>query len=427
MTVEQASAHSVPKMIRSIGALGLVQISGYVLPLATLPYLTRVLGVEQFGKIALAQASMTYGVLLVDFGFSLSATRRVAVAKGDHIELSRIASATWIAQWVLVVIAGLLFVPMAYFLKLSEGDLWITIASFTSVIAAATFPMWLFQGLERLETSAAVQLLTRIIALLFLFALVRKPEDAFMVPLINGGTLVIGGLMAVNTLQRRGIIKLHTSTRRDVAHEIKHGLSLFGSKIVISTYSTMVPLALGWFAGASAVAQFNLADRIRIAAQALLSPVSQVLYPRISHLVNADPSSATYMIRKSALPILFIAGGTSLFLWSFSGQLVLLLGGRDFKNSPTVLRWLSFAPFAIGLSNLFGIQVMLTHGLSRIFNGILVSAGILAVLLVSPLILLSAEVGAAQTVVIVESWVTLAMAYAIWRKGLFVRFKARKE
>jgi len=49
--------------------MGLVQLSNYVIPLITLPYLTRVLGAESFGKVAFAQVVMTYFALLVDYGF----------------------------------------------------------------------------------------------------------------------------------------------------------------------------------------------------------------------------------------------------------------------------------------------------------------------------------------------------------------------
>ncbi len=70
-------------LAHNIVALYATQIGAYLFPLAVIPYLSRVLGPFHWGLVAFAQAVGLYVTLLIDFGFTLSATRRVARFRTD--------------------------------------------------------------------------------------------------------------------------------------------------------------------------------------------------------------------------------------------------------------------------------------------------------------------------------------------------------
>ena len=69
----------------------------YLVPLAVLPYLLRILGVEHYGLIAFAQAFAQYFIILTDYGFNLSATKRIALLRDDRRQVS-------IVFWSVLVI-----------------------------------------------------------------------------------------------------------------------------------------------------------------------------------------------------------------------------------------------------------------------------------------------------------------------------------
>ncbi|MBN1086315.1 oligosaccharide flippase family protein [Erwinia aphidicola] len=68
-------------MFKNIAYLALVQVSNFVFPVITLPYLVRTLGVSDYGSIMLSLAIVQYFSLVVDYGFNYSATREIAIAK----------------------------------------------------------------------------------------------------------------------------------------------------------------------------------------------------------------------------------------------------------------------------------------------------------------------------------------------------------
>jgi len=200
---------------------------------------------------------------------------------------------------------------------------------------------------------------------------------------------------------------------------LREGGALFGSRVAISLYTTLVPLVLGWVAGPVALAHFNLADKLRSAAQSLLAPLSQALFPRMSYLVHYNGQAAYTLIKRSGFVVIIVAGTASAALWVLAGWLVLLLGGSEFAPAADVLRWLAPLPLVIGLSNILGVQIMLPHGLKRPFNAVLLSAAVVCLALIGPMASYFQAVGAAQTMLAVEVWVTAAMATSLWQRGYF--------
>jgi len=74
-----ANTKDKKRLLSNFFSLSVLQIFTYILPLLTLPYLVRVLGVEKFGLVMFAQAFMMLFNLLVEYGFILSATREVSI------------------------------------------------------------------------------------------------------------------------------------------------------------------------------------------------------------------------------------------------------------------------------------------------------------------------------------------------------------
>jgi O-antigen/teichoic acid export membrane protein len=63
-------------ILRNMFALSVLQVANMVLPLATLPYLFRVLGPDHFGAYVFAQAVIAYLVLTVTLCRESSGKRR---------------------------------------------------------------------------------------------------------------------------------------------------------------------------------------------------------------------------------------------------------------------------------------------------------------------------------------------------------------
>ncbi len=78
--------------VRNLLSLAVLQGSLYLIPLLSLPYLTRVLGIEGYGLLVMVQSVIFYFTLVTDYGFNLSATKAISVRLATNSDISDIIS-----------------------------------------------------------------------------------------------------------------------------------------------------------------------------------------------------------------------------------------------------------------------------------------------------------------------------------------------
>lgn len=408
------------RLKENIFALGLLQIANYIIPLISIPYLTRVLGAQQYGEVVFTQSLAAYCILLSDYGFSWSATRKISIHRDDFDLVSKTFLANWGAQWLLTTLAVTILSLLIITIPQLKNNAHLYFCGLIFVFGNAMFPIWLLQGLEKLKEVAAIQIISRLATLPLIFITVNNKNDASYAILSIGSGPLIAGIICLSIINKKKLVRFSRFHFTDTLFALKEGASLFFSKIAISSYTMLTPIILAMISGPTALGYFNIADKARVAAQALLGPISQALYPRMSFLYGNDKKSANTLLKKSIIAVCFLSSCASLSLLFFSEYIVLTLGGAEFLEAATILKYLSPVPLIVGLSNIFGIQIMLPKKLNKQFNIILFTAALLSLITIWPLIKTFDANGAAITILITELFVTISMAtYLIITKNIF--------
>ncbi|MFO0328112.1 MAG: flippase [Gemmatimonadota bacterium] len=406
-----------PSSLRSnVAWMGMILAASTLIPMVTLPHMTRALGAESFGKVVFVQAVMAFAVVFTDYAFSWSGVRDIAGVRGEKAVLSRTFLGIWGAQWVLTLLAGPALMLFAWFHGIGEGDAALYVLGYLGIVIGNTlFPVWFFQGLERMGEIALIQVATRLLSVPAILGLVRSPRDTALALAIQAFVTVLAGALAIAHMRRRGWITWQAPHAVAVIDALRGGSSLFVSKLGISVYTALAPIVLGLTAGTTAVSYFSIADRLRLAGQSLLTPITNALFPRLSHLYAADRAGATRLVARAFAIMLATAASISLGLFVMADVAIRLFGGPAFGAAVPVLRLLAALPLVVGLSNFFGVQVMLTNGRARAFNLILAAAAALGGIAIWPLTRWLGAVGAAVSIVGAECFVTTAMAVYLLR------------
>jgi len=403
---------------KNAASLYLIQFANYILPLILVPYLVRVLGPEHFGLVAFGQGLIAYFNIFVDYGFALSATRHISVEREDLIAVSRTAFSVWAAKGLLCIAAfGVLLGLINVVPKLKEVSLLFLIL-YGVVVGNTLFPIWLFQGMERMSFIAVINLVMRILIVAGVFVLVRRPEHYLLYAGLTSigalGAGVVGMAVALYKFQLRPLFP----SWGDIQRVLREGWLLFLSRASVSLYTTGNAFILGMLTNPTVVGYYSAAEKIVKGVMNLLGPIRQAAYPRFSKLALESQSRALYWGKRMMFVMSGLGAGLSLVLLLGASVIVEFLLGSQYKPSVGVMRVLAGLPLLIGASNVLGIQIMLPFGKDRAFLTILLSAGLINVVLAVLLAPYWQATGMATAVLVTETFVTASMLVYLQRCGL---------
>lgn len=395
--------------------LSLASIQGlsYILPLITLPYLVKTLAPEGYGVYGFVIAIMQYGCLITDYGFNLTATKQIAVFRNDKSKVSEIFFSVIAAKIILFLISVIVLFFIILFDTSVKNNISVLLAASGLIIGNIIFPLWLFQGKEKMGWIALSNISARALSVPMIFIFVLNSNDIWKAALITGLSNVLAGIISLFFVYRNKWIDFHKIRELSIRFQLKQGWHIFISTVAMNIYTASVVLIIGVMLGPKAVGLFLAADKIRLAVQGLISPLSQAIYPKINLLMKENPEKAFAIIRRL---FLFQGGGTfllSILLYLFSPAIITCMYGQNYQSSITVLKILAWLPFVIGISNIYGYQVLLVMGRKVIYSKIIITGGIVYSFLIIPLLSYKSINGAAISILITELVINMLMAAVI--------------
>lgn len=406
------------RLFENFISLSILQGLNYILPLITFPYLVRVLGVEKFGLLSFATATIGYFQIITDYGFNLSATREIAIHRENKEKVQEIFSAVMTIKFGLMLLSLILLTILVFSFEKFRQDWEVYFLTFGMVIGNTLFPVWFFQGMERMKYITILNIIAKGLFTVAIFILIREQSDYWKVPLINGLGFWFAGFMSLAIIFNSFNIKFKKIYLNEIKYQLKSGWHIFVSTIAISLYTISTTFILGLFTNNTIVGYYSAADRIVQAVKGLMGPVSQSLYPFVNKKFNESFWGGINIIKKVTKYVAILTGFVSLMLFLFSASIISIVLGEKYTESVPVLMILSVHPFLIGLSNIFGIQTMLSLGKNYAFQNILISASILNLVLSFILVPFFRHIGSAISVTIVELFVTLSMLIYLQTNGI---------
>lgn len=404
-------------ILENIIALFSIRGLEYLLALVTLPYLVRVLGPEKYGAIAFAQSFVQYFSLITDYGFNLTGPKNIASAKNEH-ERGQLFIAIICAKFILAVFCTGIFFLLISSLSIFKKDFYLYIGAYLAVIGNIVFPVWFFQGIQKMKYITFANISARMITVIGIFMLVKTSEDYIITVILQSITSVIAGIFSFYILFFMHRYVFITPTWQMIWHVFVEGWQIFISTIAINIYTVSNTFFLGLLTDNVIVGYFTSANKIIESIKGLMGPISQSIYPYISSMVKNSRTEAILFLRKC---MLVLCGGNlllSIGLFVFADEIVFFLLGQSYASSIYMIRIMAFLPFIISLSNIFGIQTMIPFGWQNLFSKIVILSAILNTCLVFPLIYFFSGEGVALTMVITECFVTFATWYLLKKQGI---------
>lgn len=349
-------------IVSNFGYLSLLQFINLVLPLAYYPYLIRTIGTELFGKIVFAQTIMTYFSMCINFGFNISATKKISEQRDNKIALDRTVSTVLLLKFLIWLSCLFVLLGMTFLLKQLRQDTLLYWFSFGICFNELFFSQFYFQGIEKMRYITIITSLPKIFLFVLIFVFVKSSEDYILVPLFNSIGVIIGGIVSLSILTRKESIHFVIPDVKEIIRTFCEALPFFASRISTLITSKTTTLLIGVKLTFSDVAYYDFIIKLYTVLMIPFDIINQVIYPRISYTKQIGVIKKIISFSVTALLML------SIGCYFSSDWIMKIVLGEVVPIVRTYFIALFFLLPVNVASNFLGNTVLVVKGFSADFN-----------------------------------------------------------
>lgn len=407
-------------VFKNIRGLLILQILCYVFPLIVVPYVSRVVGPSYLGKINFSQSYINYFLLIINFGFDFTATKRISIIKDDRKALIETFNEVISAKIVLFVLSLIVFAVLTYSYPVLRKDLMLHCYSFLFCIGGVFLPVWFFQGIQEIQQLSYITLIIKLLTSISIIVLVVSPETYYWFAICTSGIQVIGGVVTYFIAVKKYKIPFYFTGLARIWELINSEKLFFLSTVVIHLYTTTNIFLLGLFVEAKEVGIYTASVKlISIVSSVCITPISQAFFPEIANRLNKDKSEGLAMVQRLIPLVFFLTLSGSIVLYGFAPFIVKTIYGNKFIEAISVFQYLCVIPILSSLS-MFQAQVMLSLKLDKYIFYISLSAGIISVCVNLLLIKQYSYYASAIAYILVEVFILLVGFIVLQQQNLAV-------
>ncbi len=381
------------KMVSNFSYLAIINIANKFLPLLVIPYIVRTIGVEKYGVIMFAMATMMYFQITTSYSFELTATKYISFNRDDIEKISHYFWNVITTKILLFLSSSFVFLVILFSFEHFYEEKEVFLFSFLMIFATIWTPMWFFKGIEEMKFIAIFNIIARIVYTVGIFIFIQEESDYIWIPLINSLSFLVVGIYAINFARTKYNVRFKKPSFVQIKMLLKEGSHIFFSNLSVTFYTTTNTVLLGLLTNYTTVGIYSLAETIFGAYSQIIKTYSTVIYPHLARY--ADNTKKLYSQARKFLKlymvILFFA---SVFLFAISGFAIELLFGEGHERSILVLRILAISLLLEPLGGFFTPYLAIKSQYKEI-SKITFSTMLVNFILVFPMIYFYEEMGLA--------------------------------
>ncbi len=385
----------------------LVSLQGinYILPLVTLPYLVRVLGVEYFGLLAFATAMVAYFKVITDYGFNLTATREISIHREDKEKVVEIFSSIMTIKFILMIVSFILMSILIFSFEKFSEYWFVYFLTFGTVIGQVLFPVWFFQGMERMKYITYLNILAKSIFTVAIFIFVQDQSDFYIVPILTSVGFIIAGVWSLVLIKKEFEVRFEYQSIFVIKNYFRNSWNVFLVELLPNLYNNFSTFFLGFFVSMEIVGYYALATKLIDVLNSFIYVIRNVTYPYLVKNISKFNQIAKITIGAGFIFTLCTIGLSHLIVpFVFSDAM---------EQSLLYLYVLSLSPLLLAITVSYGSNKLLVLKKDREMKNITMQFSLFGFVLALILIPIYGAIGSAVTLISTR----LLMTIVTYRKG----------
>lgn len=342
----------------------LLTVSGYLFPLITYPYVSRVLGVTNIGACNYVDSIITYFCMFSMLGLTISGIREIASVRSDSGKRSQVFSSLFVLNGITTLIALVaLLISIQVIPVFRENSRLMYIGSMKLLFNSLLIE-WFYKGIENFKYITLRSVLVRTIYTVCVFIFIRTSDDYWIYYLLTVLVLVVNA--SINIIYSRHFINFSFKGIR--LSPYVGGFVIMGVYIIVtSLYTTFNVVYLGSVSNKTEVGYYTTAHKLYTLIIAIYTAFTNVMMPRMTSLLSEGKVFEFKEYINKSMGLLFsIAIPIVVFSTVFSEEIILLLSGKGYEGAIIPMKIMMPLILIIGYEQILVVQTLMPLKKDRI-------------------------------------------------------------
>lgn len=385
------------------------QLLNLCLPIMTVPYVSRTLGVEGNGIYSYTYSIVNYFMIFAMLGISNYGNRTIAKNKDKKEQLSKEFLSIYRLQFIFTAISIIIYI--LYCIFISEYFI-ISVIEVIFLLSTLLDISWLYFGLEEFKKTVTRNILVKVISLALIFIFVKSKNDLYLYTAIMALSSLISQLVLWVSIKKYIIFKGLKLNNKDIRKHIKGIIILFIPVISYSIYKIMGKIMIGLLSSVEEVAYYEYAEKIINIPIGFITALGTVMLPKISNLVaNMEFEKVKDYLFKAIKFIIFLAIPCFLGLVAIGSEFAVFFLGDEYSHSGNLIKLLAFTIPFTAWANVIRTQWLIPKENDNIYISTTILGALLNLVINVILIPKFAALGACIATVCSEVLITILQSF----------------
>ncbi|MGH4119455.1 flippase [Clostridium sp.] len=355
------------------------QILTIILPIITIPYVSRVFGADGLGRYALTNTYALYFVLFGMVGLSAYSSREIAYVRDDNEKLSRTFWEINLLKFITMGMSLVIYI-VVFGMVVDSNYTSVYIIQALVILSSLVDISWLFIGLENFKKVVIRNTLVKIIGVVLIFVFVKDSSQVWLYALILGSTQFIGQVIMWLEIPRN--IHFVLPKKKNLLTHLKYSIRLFIPQIAINVYTMLDKVMLGALVNESQVGMYDNSQKVIKILITVVTTLAIVTIPKMANLYrNKRYEEFNNNVYKSFSFVSFVAFPMAFGLIGVCRSFVPWFYGQGFEGIIPMFYIGSFLMITLGWSSILGNQVLISIKREKHFTIAVTTGAIINVLL----------------------------------------------
>jgi O-antigen/teichoic acid export membrane protein len=375
---------------------------------------------DGIGIVNFYNSIISYIIIIVGLGIPLYAVREIARVRNNKKELDQTTVEIFLLHSILTILGYLVVFVLCLTVPKIYSNTYLFLLLSLSISFTTIGCEWYYQGMEDYKYITIRAIIIRLLCVFMLFLFVHTKEDIMW----YGAYIVFGtvGNNIFNFIRLRKLIDIKNIDikRINPFKHLKSVSKVFVLTVISTMYISLNSIFLGFTSNDSAVGYYTSGIKIFSIVFGIIAALTAVMIPHFSNLfAEKKDEEFKFLARKIYRFVISVTLPLTIGLIIASPYAVVLLCGDSFEPAVLVSQIIAPLLLIVGLSNVFGMQILYPIGRIDIIIKAAIFASIIDILVLI-LTIKQSQTGAALGYLCAEIVATVSM-YILGKKHIPIR------